>query len=246
MRAALFHTPAPPVPRRAAGCTLWWAPLDAARPGHAALLTPHERARAERFARGEDRTRSLLNAALLRLAVPAETGTPAAAVDVVRRCGTCAGPHGRPTLPGTGLSVSLSHAGRRVVVALSRDGDVGVDVERRTGLDAAALAGALAPQEAAGDPLRLWVRKEAVLKATGEGLTVEPREVVVARGDGVAAPVAHPLRPGLVAAVRDLAPDDDHVAAVALLGAGFGPGAGSGSGVGVLVVREHDAAPLLG
>ncbi|RIJ53252.1 4-phosphopantetheinyl transferase, partial [Clavibacter phaseoli] len=57
---------------------------------------------------------------------------------------------------------SVAHAGALVVVAVSACGPIGVDAEPR---------GREAPP---GTPLGEWVRIEAVLKADGRGLRVEP------------------------------------------------------------------------
>lgn len=81
---------------------------------------------------------------------------------------------------------SLSHADGLVALAFSADGPVGIDIERRQrahGLSAIAdrvchplELSALAGTDSAGrctELLRLWVRKEALLKAAGVGLAVE-------------------------------------------------------------------------
>ncbi|MEL4357174.1 MULTISPECIES: 4'-phosphopantetheinyl transferase family protein [unclassified Luteococcus] len=102
-------------------------------------------------------------------------------------CGS--GAHGRPVLLGApapvGVSLSRDRTGELAVAALSRTGQVGVDVEAAT---AAGFPGfdelAVHPDEptpaggwTAVERTRLWVRKEAALKAWGTGLAVDPRRV---------------------------------------------------------------------
>ena len=98
--------------------------------------------------------------------------------------------HGRPVVKPQGKQhppfVSLSRAGAMVVVAISDCGPVGVDVER---LDAVRFAGfgeiALHEGEAASTieaRATAWVRKESLLKATGHGLSIDPR-LIVSRGE---------------------------------------------------------------
>jgi 4'-phosphopantetheinyl transferase len=95
-------------------------------------------------------------------------------------------PGGRPVLAVDGARdaphVAMSHCGGAVAVVVSRQGPVGVDVERLRSLPALALARRwLAATEAdwlAGIPteaqvaafLLLWTQKEAVGKALGIGL----------------------------------------------------------------------------
>ena len=97
-----------------------------------------------------------------------------------RRCG--ADDHGQPLLVGaSGLHASVARADGLNLVAFTEAGPIGVDIER---VDAAGFEGfpqaAMHPDERAFttvDRTRLWVRKEAVLKATGHGLGVDPRRV---------------------------------------------------------------------
>lgn len=94
------------------------------------LLDDRERVRIIRCAGEADRARMLLGAALLRRVVGALLGVRADALTVDRTCSGCGGWHGRPTVPGTDLDVSVSHSGRVVAVAtLAGGGRVGVDVE---------------------------------------------------------------------------------------------------------------------
>ncbi|QGV65869.1 4'-phosphopantetheinyl transferase family protein [Clavibacter nebraskensis] len=121
---------------------------------------PETADRAARTAAGRVALRSL--AAELVGADPAD-------VTVRARCATCGGAHGRPVLGGSGaldgLHASVAHAGDAVVVAVSADGPIGIDAEPH---------GREAPP---GTTLAEWVRIEAVLKADGRGLRVDPGRV---------------------------------------------------------------------
>lgn len=79
------------------------------------------------------------------------------------------------------MHASVARADGLNIVAFTDVGPVGVDLERE---DAAGFDGfvdaAMHPDERAHTTVertRLWVRKEAVLKATGQGLGVDPRQV---------------------------------------------------------------------
>jgi 4'-phosphopantetheinyl transferase len=100
---------------------------------------------------------------------------------VGRRCSRCGGGgHGQPYVEGDTVHVSLGRAPGLVVAAVSSAGPVGVDVEQA---GAAGFPGfeavAVHPDEASAEPTATWVRKEALLKATGWGLVVDPRTVLL-------------------------------------------------------------------
>ncbi|CAQ02886.1 4'-phosphopantetheinyl transferase family protein [Clavibacter sepedonicus] len=105
----------------------------------------------------------------LRALAAGLVGADPAAVTVRARCATCGGEHGRPVLGGSraldGLHASVAHAGDAVVVAVSADGPVGIDAEPRD------------REAPPGMALAGWVRIEAVLKADGRGLLVDPGRV---------------------------------------------------------------------
>lgn len=112
---------------------------------------------------------------LLRQLVAELTGARLADVQLTAICPDCGGPHGRPVAPGSGLHLSLTH-GADVVVAAASDRPVGIDVEP-----------AIAPPEVLADiesltghaSLQRWTRTEAILKADGRGLRVDPAHVVI-------------------------------------------------------------------
>jgi 4'-phosphopantetheinyl transferase len=151
----------------AGGWDSWADRLDAA-----------EQARAARFRQAADREAYIAVHALLRALLSALPGAPPP-----QDWRFAAEPAGRPVALGLGLGVSLSHTGGMVACAVGPR-ETGVDVEA---LDRAVAPEVLAPScltqdEAAamlalpvaarpGRFLRLWTLKEAVAKATGEGLS---------------------------------------------------------------------------
>ncbi|HWF35777.1 MAG TPA: 4'-phosphopantetheinyl transferase superfamily protein [Solirubrobacteraceae bacterium] len=178
------------IPALAAGCCqIWWACPSAARPPLLDLLDDGERRRHARFVRGQDRALFLVAHALTRILAARHGGGEPRGVRF--RPGAAGA---KPRLGGAaaGLELSISHSGRRAVVALSRGVALGVDVEevRRMGEDASLAEAILArseqralailgPAERAWALSRWWTRKEAVLKASGDGLAVSPKLIVV-------------------------------------------------------------------
>jgi len=138
----------------------------------------------------------------LRKVVAAHLGVDPASVPLGWRCHRCGdGDHGRPVLAGpASLSVSAASSEDVVAVAVARGATVGVDIESvRPGLPATDLLAALSPAErtqlstGAGSPaeasrraLMAFVRKEALLKLEGTGLSRDPRRLHVGT-----APVVH-------------------------------------------------------
>ena len=103
--------------------------------------------------------------------------------DVAHVCPRCGSDrHGRPFLPGHhDLEVSRSRAQGFPVVALALGARVGVDVEAvddaRFGEVGDVLLHARERPAGPDDVARTWVRKEALLKALGTGLSVDPRSI---------------------------------------------------------------------
>ena len=164
----------------------------------------------------------------LALALAARVaGVAAAQLRLAHRCAHCGSDrHGVPmvlTEPAP-LAVSLSRAPGMVAAAASADAAVGIDIERA---DAAGFAGfaevAVHPDEQpptdAAQATRLWVRKEAVLKALGCGLRMDPRLIRLADGADPPAVLDWPDRraPTQVELI-DVPAGRGYVAALAVIG----------------------------
>ena len=144
-----------------------------------ALLSPAERARADRYRLERDRRRFLVRRAKLRMLLAEALACRPEAVPIE------ADPHGKPFVEGhPGLAFNLSHARDAALVAIGRDVALGCDLEwRDPELACARVAERLfAPRERAAlaqlPPGRwvegfynCWTRKEAYVKALGLGLS---------------------------------------------------------------------------
>lgn len=208
-------------------CHVWWARAAPGTAGGLPPLAPDERARVHRFRRPADRLRYAIARGLARAVVSAVIDKTPETLHFAATCRRCGGPHGKPGLPGTGIELSWSHSGRYVVLAVAREVSVGVDVE-----DASArrhvpeLADEMLSEaehrypQGSADLLRTWVRKEAVLKATGDGLTVPLHSLTVSSPIEPAALLGWAGRPALPDHVHlhDLRAIDGGTACVALLG----------------------------
>lgn len=177
--------------------TVWYAePVDV--PRLHPLLDARERLRYDTLTRPEDRARFATARVLARTLVTQLAGGAAAEVLLTPHCRQCGGDHGKPVVGAgaTGLELSISHSDRRVVVAVAAGTPVGVDVEPVRALANAApladrvLAGsehaAFAPissEHRSRALLTYWVRKEALLKATGHGLNVALSALTMSRPD---------------------------------------------------------------
>jgi 4'-phosphopantetheinyl transferase len=210
----------------------WLSSLDA----HAgntgelvALLDDDERERAARFKFEVHRNRFIVARATLRQLIGLYAGC---APEAVQFGYTAFGkPYlARPHSAGN-IRFNISHAESVLICAVTSGREVGVDVERvQPALSVDSLAARYfsdaersvffsEDREEARTALffRLWARKEAVLKALGTGLSVEP--------DTISVPTAHaipdPLRVticGEALLLQDLDAPPDCVAAVAAAG----------------------------
>jgi 4'-phosphopantetheinyl transferase len=166
------------------------------------LLDTGERARADSYRFDRDRRRFVVRRATLRRLLAKRTGTAPEALAFEENA------FGKPRLR-SGPCFSTSHSGERMMVAIA-DVEIGCDLERiDPAVDWRPLAEsffapgeqrALADREAF---FRCWSRKEAFVKALGQGLSypldafevsVGPEPALIAGGHGwaIAAPDAGP------------------------------------------------------
>ncbi len=196
----------------------------AAAPGLLALLDTHERDRIDRFRQPADQARYLAAHALTRLVLGDLLDRPAGGLTFDRTC-RCGKQHGKPVLADPGPAFSFTHAGALVGVAVHAGGPVGLDVEQvRELADLDGMAGHVcSPAElreaAAGTPagfFRTWTRKEALLKATGDGLS-SPMGAITLDAAGVREWTGDGAPSGPVW-LHDMQPSPEYPAAVAGLG----------------------------
>lgn len=208
-------------------------PSPAEEACRAAMLSRDERLRAERFRFARDRTRFVAGRAALRQILAGHGAGAAEDLAVVE------GAWGKPALAHRSpLRFNVAHSGDRALVAVTREVEVGIDVERLRPLpdvDAIARRVCSAAERAALSELsagrrdaaflRAWVRKESCVKALGVGLhhSLAAVEVGIATGvDGAPTTVvvsASEERAAAEVAILDLDCGGDYVAALAV-----GPG----------------------
>ncbi len=168
---------------------VWLLPLESTHDAAlaSAQLTEDERARLERYTSATRRQEFTLCRALLRCVLSRH------GYEALAHAALVEGPHGKPTLAHAGgPQFNLSHAQGMAVLVIGGQTPLGADIEPAARQLQSAL---LAPRycharelEWLAGPgldatehrrrfLRLWVRKEAVLKARGDGVHGGPRRV---------------------------------------------------------------------
>ncbi len=162
---------------------VWTAEFDPWRTEVADALTvlsSDERQRAGSFRHQDRRECSILTRGILRHLLARYCGMEARAIEF------CYGPHGKPLLGNTSaqLHFNTSHSNSVVAFAFTRAGEVGVDVElvrsaiplqieiaqRHFSPGELNQLLALPDAERAEGFFRCWTRKEAFLKARGDGV----------------------------------------------------------------------------
>jgi 4'-phosphopantetheinyl transferase len=216
-------------------CEVWWARRAPVQTELVELLDDAECERLGSFAHVADRERFLAGCVVIRRVLSRHLSIPPADVSLDRTCPNCSRQHGKVRVRANGaprVEISLSHSGEIVVVAVHSNAPVGVDVER---IDAsfeptdvsplvlaneeAALLGSLDPVVRPWAFSRYWARKEAIVKATGEGLRASLGEMTVSAPHDPARLLGWIARPGLVAGVQlhDLEPGPGYAGALAVL-----------------------------
>lgn len=222
-----------PPPAEGRAVHVWRIPLGgpgpAAPAAAAALLGEDERLRAARLVAEQDARRFVVARAALRLILAGYLGRPPQSLRFRYS------PSGKPALDPSdaprSLAFNLSHAGHYALLACMAAGQVGVDVERVVPLDYDEIV-RLAFSEAEARSLRAldegerrrafflgWTRKEAYLKARGEGLTDGLQLVTVALDPAQPAALLEDRRdPGAPAtwAIRDLDVAEGYAGALAV------------------------------
>lgn len=187
---ALFASMLPPLPAGAVVCCgidLQSAPQQwHAAAWHGASAT--ERVHAARFRHAIDATRHLAGRALVRAMLTRELGSEAGAAEF------SVNQWGKPHLHDSGIEFSIAHASDIVVAAFCRNCPVGIDIELADAdTDVAVMANIFHPAERAEllalpEPQarlalqRCWTRKEAVIKALGEGFSRSLDSFIVSVG----------------------------------------------------------------
>ena len=153
------------------------------------ILNAEEQAKAGRFYREADRQSSIASRGALRVLLAGYMGLSADEI------GFDYSENGKPFIPASDMAFNVSHSGAWFVLAIGRNGRIGVDIEAvRRDMDVSAIAVRyFTPEENeliknAGDPhplfFRLWARKEAYVKACGSALFRELSSFGVPPADG--------------------------------------------------------------
>ncbi len=143
------------------------------------ILDSIEQERADRFHFQRDRTRYILSHCALRKILAFYTGKKESSLEFEVTS------YGKPSLVGGGLEFNLSHSHELALIGVTQNSRIGVDVEHfRPNIECKKLAARFfsAPEierldnfgneEVIAAFFHCWTRKEAYIKAIGEGLSM--------------------------------------------------------------------------
>ena len=164
--------------------------LEGHLPSLERVLTSEESEKARRFARADVRRTYCIGRGMLRLILGARMGCRPEDVCISYN------PFGKPELAGgSGPFFNVSHSEDRIAIALGFGAPVGIDVERiRDGPQWPELARnyfafqeseyieSLPPAERSRAFFEIWTRKEAYVKARGQGLSIPLKAFCVPLG----------------------------------------------------------------
>jgi 4'-phosphopantetheinyl transferase len=187
------------------------------------VLDGAEKARAERFHFARDRARFVAGRGTLRVILARYLDRDPAGIVLVY------GSHGKPALAPSGdgarISFNLSHSGDLALLAVCLERRIGIDLEQIrpavAGEDIArrvfsprenAALDALPPEHRLAAFFHCWTRKEAFVKASGEGLALPLDHFDVS------------LAPGEPAVLLRTAPDPTEARRWSLVALDAGPG----------------------
>jgi 4'-phosphopantetheinyl transferase len=159
---------------------LWLNASDAELAHYRSTLSLEERSRAERFSFENLKRSYTLSRGGLRILLAHYLNCSPNEIGII------CGPRGKPALRDRSrIRFNMSHSGQMALYAFTHDCELGVDVEYLRPLDdSEAIAKryfsaaevtellSLKPQERALAFFRCWTRKEAYIKAIGEGLSI--------------------------------------------------------------------------
>jgi 4'-phosphopantetheinyl transferase len=159
---------------------IWLTASDAAVAYYHSILSVDERHRAERFRFGNLRRSYILSRGGLRIVLAHYLGCAPTGIEFI------GGPKGKPALRHSSrIQFNVSHSGQMALYALTVGCELGVDVEQlRTLEDTESIAKrffspgeasellSLNSEERGPAFFRCWTRKEAYVKAIGDGLTI--------------------------------------------------------------------------
>jgi 4'-phosphopantetheinyl transferase len=245
MKAAPITSPVPPwrspPETLVLGCDevhVWRATLDQTPSQIQSFrhnLAADEQARAERFYFERDRGHFIAARGVLRAILGGYLNR------VPESLSFCYSSHGKPALAGESdgdaIRFSVSHSHGVALFAVTRGREVGIDLERiRSDLAVAEIAGRFfsrrevamlrtLPAEAQREAFFLcWTRKEAYLKARGEGLSLLLDQIDVSLAPGEPNAVPGTQRDPSEASswsLQELTPAPGYVAALAVEGHGW-------------------------
>jgi 4'-phosphopantetheinyl transferase len=162
-------------------------------------LADEEKKRAEKMPIEKFRQRFINSRGYLRYCLSQYLQCNAASIDLMAR------EKGKLYLPANNLFFNVSHSNEQALFAFNYDHEIGIDIEhQRTLKDMKAIADRvfsnteLSALNNVDDEKKqelfftLWTRKEAVIKATGTGLTANLTDITTTNIDGnIANPIAH-------------------------------------------------------